>query len=192
MRTGETLAAAFWLLVALVITWSGWDLGLGTLGDPGPGGMIFWVGAIMSALCLAAMWTALRSSSGRAADRAPNLADDGAVDGARGEGSRLEPPRTLAGLWHGTRWWLVPYVVALLALYAWLLPALGFLATTTLLLLVLFLTIDRRSWIGPPVGAVLATLAVYIVFHRWLGTQLPAGDVERWLATYLPALFGRS
>jgi hypothetical protein len=82
--------------------------------------------------------------------------------------------------------------VALLALYAWLLPTLGFLATTALLLLVLFLTIDRRSWIAPPVGAILATAAVYIVFHRWLGTQLPAGEVERWLTTHLPILFGRS
>jgi hypothetical protein len=72
------------------------------------------------------------------------------------------------------------------------LPALGFLATTALLLLVLFMTIDRQSWIGPPVGAVLATAAVYIVFHRWLGTQLPAGEVERWLTTHLPILFGRS
>jgi hypothetical protein len=164
MRTGEILAAAFWLAVALGITWSGWDLGLGTLSDPGPGGMIFWVGAVATALSMATLAAAFR--------RAP---DDG-----------------LASLWQATRWWLVLYVVALLALYAWLLPAFGFFATTVLLLLVLFATIDRRSWIAPPVGAVLATAAVYIVFHRWLGTQLPAGEVERWLMTYLPILFGRS
>jgi putative tricarboxylic transport membrane protein len=164
MRTGELLASAFWLAVALVVTWSGWDLGLGTLSDPGPGGMIFWVGAVMTALSLAMLAAALR--------RAP----------AEGLGS----------LWQGTRWWLVPYVVALLATYAWLLPTLGFFATTVLLLLVLFMTIDRHSWIAPPVGALLATAATYIVFHRWLGTQLPAGEVERWLTTYLPIVFGRS
>jgi hypothetical protein len=60
-----------------------------------------------------------------------------------------------------------------------------------LLLLVLFLTIDRQGWIAPPVGAVLATAMAYIVFHRWLGTQLPAGEAERWLTTYLPFIFGR-
>jgi hypothetical protein len=168
MRTGDILAAAFWLAVAVGITWSGWDLGLGTLNDPGPGGMIFWVGAVMTALSLATLVTALRPSRA-----------DATIGG-------------LASLWHGTRWWLVPYVVALLALYAWLLPALGFLATTGLLLLVLFLTIDRQTWSGPPLGAILATAAVYIVFHRWLGTQLPAGEVERWLTTHLPILFGRS
>jgi hypothetical protein len=164
MRTGELLAAAFWLAVALGITWAGADLGLGTLSDPGPGGMIFWVGAAMTVLSLAAALT-----------RAP----------AKG------PAGGLASLWQGTRWWLVPYVVALLALYAWLLPVLGFFATTVLLLLVLFMTIDRQSWIAPPVGAVLATAAAYIVFHRWLGTQLPAGEVERWLTMHLPILFGR-
>ncbi len=168
MRTGELLAAAFWLAVALGITWAGADLGLGTLGDPGPGGMIFWVGAVMTALSLATLVAALR--------RAP---PKGLNEG-------------LASLWQGTRWWLVPYVVALLGLYAWLLPTLGFFATTALLLFVLFITIDRQSWIAPPVGAVLASAAAYIVFHRWLGTQLPAGEVEHWLTTHLPILFGRS
>src|SRR5262249_55697273 len=108
MRTGETLAAAFWLAVALGITWSGWELGLGTLSDPGPGGMIFWIGVVMTALSLAALAAALKPSP------------------ASG------PTGSLASLWQGTRWWLVPYVVALLALYAWLLPTLGFLATTAL------------------------------------------------------------
>lgn len=168
MRTGELLAAVFWLTVALGVTWAGADLGLGTLSDPGPGGMIFWVGTVMTALSLATLVAALR--------RAPPLGLNGG----------------LASLWEGTRWWLVPFVVALLALYAWVLPALGFFATTVLLLLVLFMTIDRQSWIGPPVGAVLATAVAYIVFHRWLGTQLPAGEVERWLTTHLPIIFGRS
>jgi hypothetical protein len=57
--------------------------------------------------------------------------------------------------------------------------------------MVLFLTIDRRGWIAPPVGAVLITAATYIVFHRWLGTQLPAGELERWLGVHLAFIFGR-
>ncbi len=164
MRMGELLAAGFWLAVALGIAWAGLGLGLGTLSDPGPGGMIFWVGAAMTALSLATLVTTLRQA----------------------------PATGRSGLWQGTRWWLVPYVVALLALYAWLLPTLGFLAATALLLLVLLLTIDRQGWIGPPLTALLATAAAYIVFHRWLGTQLPAGEVEHWLTTYLPLIFGRS
>ena len=98
MRAGEIIAAAFWLAVAAGVTWAGAGLGLGTLSDPGPGGMIFWVGVVMTGLSLATLAVALRQPAGSG----------------------------LASLWQGTRWWLVPYVVALLALYAWLLPALGF------------------------------------------------------------------
>ncbi|MBX9590768.1 MAG: tripartite tricarboxylate transporter TctB family protein [Hyphomonadaceae bacterium] len=164
MRTGEILAAAFWLAIALGIVWSGSDLGLGSLRDPGSGFMIFWVGVVMTGLSAAALIVAARQPAGAA----------------------------LTSLWQGTRWWLVPYVVALLALYAWLMPQVGFLAGTAVLLFILFATIDRQGWLTPLLGAVLITAAAYIVFHRWLGTQLPAGDVERWLTTHLPLIFGRS
>jgi putative tricarboxylic transport membrane protein len=163
MRTGEILAALFWLAIALGVTRSGADLGLGTLSDPGSGSMIFWVGVVMTGLSLATLVAALRRPA------------------AAG----------LASLWHGTRWWLVPYVVVLLAVFAWLLPALGFFTTTVLLLFTLFMTIDRKGWIAPPLGALLITAGVYIVFHRWLGTQLPAGEAERWLGEQLPFIFGR-
>lgn len=164
MRTGEILAAVFWLAIALGVAWSGADLGLGSLRDPGSGFMIFWIGAAMTGLSAAALVVAARQPAG-----------------AR-----------LASLWDGTRWWLVPYVVVLLTLYAWLMPQIGFLAGTMGLLFVLFMTIDRQSWIAPPLGAVLITAAAYIVFHRWLGTQLPAGELERLLTTHLPIIFGRS
>jgi putative tricarboxylic transport membrane protein len=164
MRTGEILAAAFWLAIALSVTCSGVDLGIGTLSNPGSGLMIFWVGLVMTGLSLATFIIAMRQPS------------------AAGLGS----------LWDGTRWWLVPYVVVLLWLYAWLLPMFGFFAATVALLFVLFMTIDRQGWIAPLVGAVLITAAAYIVFHRWLGTQLPAGELEHWLTTHLPLIFGRS
>ena len=164
MRTGEILAAVFWLAIALGVSRSGADLGLGSLRDPGAGLMIFWVGAAMTALSAAALVVAARQPAGAA----------------------------LASLWHGTRWWLVPYVVALLALYAWIMPQVGFLAGTMALLFVLFMTIDRQGWVAPPLGAVLITAAAYIVFHRWLGTQLPAGELERLLTTHVPIIFGRS
>jgi putative tricarboxylic transport membrane protein len=164
MRTGEILAAGFWLAIALWVAWSGHDLGLGSLRDPGPGFMIFWVGLVMTALSAATLAAAARQPGGT----------------------------RLGQLWADTRWWLVPYVVVLLALYAWIMPVVGFMATTVLFLLVLFMSIDRQGWLAPPLGAVLVTAAAYVVFHRWLGTQLPAGELERWLTTYLPAVFGRS
>ncbi len=127
--------------------------------------MIFWIGLVMTALSLATLV-------------------------GRAHGSLPAPPSPACGRPRAGGW--SSYVVVLLALYAWLLPALGFITTTVLLLFVLFVTIDRQSWIAPPLGAVLATAAAYIVFHRWLGTQLPAGEAERWLGEHLPLIFGRS
>jgi putative tricarboxylic transport membrane protein len=164
MRVGEVTAALFWLAIALGITWSGHDLGLGSLRDPGPGFMFFWVGLVMTVLSAATVIAAARTVPGGTAD---------------------DP-------WRGTRWWLVPYVIVLLVLYAWAMPVLGFMTTTALFLLILFTTIDRTSWVTPALAAIIFTAVAYIVFHRALGTQLPAGIAEQWLTTYLPAIFGRS
>ena len=164
MRMGELLAALFWLGIALGITWAGRDLGLGSLRDPGPGFMFFWVGLIMTVLSAATLIATVR----------------------------MVPAGTAENPWAGTRWWLVPYLIVLLVLYAWAMPVLGFMITTALFLFVLFVTIDRTSWLMPPIAAVLFTAVAYIVFHRALGTQLPAGMAEEWLTTHLPAIFGRS
>ena len=149
MRTGEILTAVFWLAFALATTLAGWNLGLGTASDPGSGFMIFWVGLAMTGLCIAALLIALRQPAGEA----------------------------LASLWHGLRWWVVPYVAVLLVLYAWALPTLGFILVTGVMLLILFKTIEPQGWIAAVVGAVLSTAAADLVFHRWLGTQLPPGTV---------------
>jgi putative tricarboxylic transport membrane protein len=149
MKTADTLAALFWLAIAAAITASGWNLRVGTIADPGSGFMIFWVGAAMTVLCLGALALALRQ------------------------------PRTqrLADLWAGLRWHHVPYVAALLALYAWLLPALGFPLVTVALLLILFKTIEPQGWIAAVIGAATITAITYLVFARLLGTQLPVGTV---------------
>jgi putative tricarboxylic transport membrane protein len=149
MRTADILAALFWLAIAVGVTASGWDLRVGNLSDPGSGFMIFWIGVAMVALCLAALAIALRQ---------PLTAG-------------------LGSLWAGSRWWHVPYVAALLALYAALLSPLGFPLVTVLLLLVLFKTIEPQGWIAALVGATASTAIAYLVFARFLGTQLPTGTL---------------
>jgi putative tricarboxylic transport membrane protein len=157
MRTGDLLAALFWLAVAAYVTVAGWKLDLGSLNDPGSGFMIFWVGAVMTVLSLAAVLAAVRQPAGEA----------------------------LASLWAGTRWMLVPYVIVLLALYAWLLPTLGFIVGTIILLSLLFKTIEPSGWFASLFAAVATTGVSYVVFNRWLKTQLPAGEVAEWLSPWV-------
>ena len=149
MRTADVLSALFWLAIALGITAAGWDLRLGKLSDPGSGFMIFWVGIAMTGLCLAALANAMRQP---------------ATGGLR-------------GVWADLRWRHVPYVTVLLALYAWLMPTLGFPLVTVLLLLVLFKTIEPQGWAVATGGAIVSTAVAYLVFARWLGTQLPVGTL---------------
>lgn len=147
MRLGDAFAAGFWLILALGIVAAGYDLGLGAPRDPGSGAMIFWIGVVMTGLGAATLLSALRQPAGIA----------------------------FATLWRGLRWHLVPYVAVLLALYAWLLPVLGFPLVTFLLLLILFKTIETQSWTIAVLGAVFGSAACYVIFDRLLGTQLPAG-----------------
>jgi putative tricarboxylic transport membrane protein len=147
MRVGEIIAAAFWLAVALGVTASGYELGLGTLSNPGSGLMIFWVGAAMTALSLATLAVAVRQPAGA----------------------------SLASLWEGLHWWRVPYVSVLLAIYAVLLPFAGYLLCTFLLLFILFKTIEPQGWGMSLLISLASTITSYLVFHRWLGTQLPEG-----------------
>lgn len=149
MRAADILSTLFWLAAALGIAWAGFDLRLGTLNDPGSGFMIFWVGVVMTGLCLATLVAALRAPAGG----------------------------SLRALWAGLRWRHVPYVAALLALYAWLMPTLGFPLMSALLLMVLFKTIEPQGWAVAIAGAIVSTAVAWLVFARWLGTQLPVGTL---------------
>ena len=149
MRTADIIAALFWLAIALGAVASGWDLRLGRLSDPGSGFMVFWVGIVMTGLCFAALASAVRQPAGAG----------------------------IASLWQGLRWGAIPYVVVLLSLYAALLSTFGFLLVTVLLLIILFKTIEPQSWAAAIIGAFVFTGVSYLVFARWLGTQLPGGTL---------------
>lgn len=145
MDRGDVLSALVWLLIGAGVAWAGLDLGLGVLHDPGPGFMLFWVGLVMAALAVAVGVRGLRP---------------GAVPEAR---------------WAGVRWTKLVGVTAALVAYGWLLPRLGFLLTTALLLIYLFKTIEPQRWSVAVAGAVASALVAYLVFKVWLGAQLPAG-----------------
>lgn len=149
MKAADLLSAGLFLAISLGIIKAGWDLGLGTMMEPGSGFMIFWIGVAMALFCLTVLAGALRQPAGRG----------------------------LAAIWEGLTWYKVPYVAVLLVVYTFLLPTLGFLATTALLLIVLFKTIEPQSWVVAIVGAAVTTGIAYLVFDRWLGTQLPAGTL---------------
>lgn len=146
MTSRDVASGTFWLLVGAFVTWSGWDLELGSVHDPGSGFMLFWVGLIMIGFSLAVVAPALRSAAGP------------------------EEP-----LWAGARWSRVAFVLVALVVYAWLLPRLGFILTTMLVMLFLFKVVEPQRWWIAVAGAIASAMVAYVVFKVWLGAQLPAG-----------------
>jgi len=136
------------MAVGLGVCYGGYDLELGTLRDPGSGFMFFWVGLIMIGLSLAVLVKAVR----------------------------MKPDQKGGGLLRGeVRWAKILSVLAVLVLYAYVFPHLGFILSTVLLLLFLFKAVEPQKWSWAVLGAVISTLTAYGVFQLWLGTQLPRG-----------------
>lgn len=146
MRGADVLSASLWGLVGVYFVYAGWELGLGVLHDPGSGFMIFWVGLAMAALSIGVL-----------------------VAGWRGAGERLRDLWAAANVTRNVR-----FVLAL-CVYAVLLPWLGFMPSTLLLLVVLFRTLQSQPWWATAIWAVVPTVVCVVVFRHGFGIQLPAG-----------------
>ena len=146
IRNSELWGGLFWLAIGGFVIWSGRDLGLGQLSEPGPGFAVFWIGILMCGLALAVVGQAVVSGG-----------------------------PTLASLWAGTRWRKVAVVVGLLIVYGVGFQALGFIPCTLALLLVLMTFIDPVDWRLALIIAFVATFGVWAALTKWLLIQLPAG-----------------
>ena len=153
IANAQIWGALFWLAIALFVVWSGRDLGLGRLQEPGSGFALFWIGIIMSALAVTTLVEAVTKGS-----------------------------ESLASLWRGTRWGKVLLVVALLLVFGFFFETLGFIVCALGLLLTLMLFVDPvRLWLALPV-AFGATFGVWYVLVKVLRIQLPSGILAPWLS----------
>lgn len=146
IRNSELWGGLFWLAIGAFVTWSGRDMGLGRLSQPGLGFAVFWVGILMCALALGVIGQALVSGG-----------------------------PTLASLWAGTRWRKVLVIIGLLLVYGAGFQAIGFILCTLALLLVLMWFVDPVDRRLATIIAVVATFGVWAALTKWLKIQLPAG-----------------
>jgi putative tricarboxylic transport membrane protein len=137
-------------LGGLICKW-GYRLDLGTLSEPGSGFIIFWMGIVMMGLSLSIFLITLFR--------------------------KIEPVKR-ASLWSGVRWHKLIFVLVSLLLYTYVLVPLGFLLSTSLLLILLFKFIEPQKWSIAVAGAILTVFISYAIFHLWLGSQLPKGILE--------------
>jgi putative tricarboxylic transport membrane protein len=146
MRRADAASAVFWMAVGAGVVYAGYDLGLGSVQDPGAGFILFWVGLGILALAVAVLVAAATS----------------APAGAEATPARGRPVK-------------VALVLLALVAYAYALPHLGFVLTTTLVLIFLFKIVEPQSWSVAIGGALASAVMAYVLFKVWLGAQLPAG-----------------
>lgn len=134
------------LALSLFVLWSGFDMGMGTINDPGSGYVLVYAGLLMILFSLIMLYSAVK-------DGGP----------------------TFLSLWRDVLWTKPLIVIALLIAFTLAFETLGFLISTIVLLIVLLRVIDPVPWVRAISIAVLVPLVCWYVLVKLLLIQLPSG-----------------
>ncbi|MCU0594477.1 MAG: tripartite tricarboxylate transporter TctB family protein [Desulfobacterota bacterium] len=147
MRTLDRTSSLFWLLVSILVFAESLRIGIGTVQNPGMGFMTFGASGILGILSLVLF--------AQAAFRKEDA-----------------PPKPLFA---GTLWRRVLFVLVVLVIYARVMPVLGYLISTFLLMSLLFWVLERGRIGFVLLYALAATFVTHLVFSKWLNCQFPHG-----------------
>ena len=145
----DIFPALFWVGLSIFVAVFSHRLGLGNFQNPGPGLMPFLVGI---ALLLASAFIVVRSFLDT---RKRNDLVEKVAAGRR-------------------RFWKVGLVLGLLFAYGVVLEKLGYLVSTSLLLIFLFRIAGSQKWRSIVAASVLTVVLTYLVFN-FLGLRFPLG-----------------
>jgi hypothetical protein len=147
MKTFDQTSSLFWLLVSISVFVESLRLGIGTLKNPGMGFLTFSASGILGILSLILFFKA---------------------------SFKKEEVKT-APFFAGMFWKRIPFVLIVLILYSRMMPILGYLISTFLLMTALFWILERKKITFVFVSSILSTLVTYLVFSKWLNCQFPDG-----------------
>jgi putative tricarboxylic transport membrane protein len=134
------------LALSIFVVWSGYSLKLGTINDPGSGYVMFYAGLLMIVFSLITLYSAVK-------DGGP----------------------TFLSLWRDVLWTKPLLVIALLIAFTLVFETVGFLVSTTILLIALLRVIDPVPWIRAIPIALLVPFICWYVLQKLLLIQLPSG-----------------
>jgi putative tricarboxylic transport membrane protein len=147
MKTLDQTSSLFWLLVSISVLVGSTRLGIGTLHDPGMGFLTFGASGIMGILSLILFFQAtLKKDPGKG-----------------------EP------FFSGPLWKRVIFVLISLVIWSRVMPELGYIISTFLLMGFLYWILERKKIWMVLLASVLTTLITYLVFSKWLNCQFPEG-----------------
>jgi hypothetical protein len=138
-----------WMAIASLACIGGLKLGFGSLKQPQAGFMPFMSGLLLGGLALLDLISGL-------------------IVQWREEKSDKE-------IWAGINWSKVLITIVVLFLYTVLLPTLGFVIGTTVLLIFLFRVMEPKAWWVVFASSLITTALFYVIFKIGLDSQLPRG-----------------
>jgi hypothetical protein len=147
MKTHDQVSSLFWLGLSVYVCRESLQLGVGTLRNPGIGLMAFGGSILLGVFSLALFLqaTTKKKTSNASPTEAPTL-------------------------WHK-----VILVLVALLIYAKVMPLMGYLISTFLLMGFLF-WIFKKGKIGwVVISSLLTTVLSYMIFSKWLNCQFPQG-----------------
>ena len=147
MKALDQTSSLFWLLVSVAVFFESLRLGIGTVQNPGMGFMTFGASGILGILSIALLARAsLRKEEARA-----------------------------KSLFAGKLWKRILFVLLILVVYSRIMPVLGYLISTFLLMTLLFWVLEKKKIWLIFLSSFLSTLLTYLFFSKWLNCQFPNG-----------------
>ena len=139
-------SSLFWFVLSVTVFVESIHLGIGTPRSPGTGFMAFGASGLLGILSfILFLKTTLKSEK-------PG-----------------EP------LFAGSLWNRVAFAAIALLFYAWLMPLLGYIISTFLLMTFLFWIVRGQKWWWVLTSSFLTTIATFYLFSNLLNCQFPAG-----------------
>lgn len=145
----QQAASLFWMAFSILVIYGASQLGIGDPSAPGVGFLSF------GAACLLLIFSTTRLIQASLAGERQGTATE--------------------ALFRGKLWWRVVLVMAGLFSYTYVLPLLGYvIATFLLMLLLLWVAGGRKIWVVSAYAACM-TVVTYYVFSKCLQCQFPMG-----------------
>ncbi len=144
----DRISGVFWLCFAIFAVIESKRLGLGTLHQPGPGFLFFWVNIVLGIMALVVL---IRAWAGKKTE---------------GPGQAIFGGQNISK---------IIFVMLSLFIYVLLMETVGFIPVTLLLFIFLLGIVEKKRWFFTIFMSVVVTVIAYLIFETWLQSQLPRG-----------------
>jgi len=149
MARFDRIFSFIWFALGVFQCVESFSLGLGSIMEPGTGFMPFVLGLVMMILAFALFlesYFTIRKN-----------------------------PAAKSSLWSGVYWKRVVYITVIMLAYALLLPRLGYLLDTFLMMIFLLKSGEPIKWPTAIVVGALTAGFSYVLFGMWLSVSFPRG-----------------